>query len=113
MEPIDARTVFAGMKTQFDPHAAKGVNAKIVYELSGSDATMWTLSVQDGVLDVREGKDEGRVQAVVRMSSDDFVKVALGKANPMTLFMTGKLKIDGDPFMAQKFQSFFKKPDHV
>ncbi|KYP80093.1 SCP2 sterol-binding domain-containing protein [Ferroacidibacillus organovorans] len=113
METIDARTIFAGMKTQFDPSAAKGVNAKIVYELSGHDASSWTLSVQDGALDVCEGRDDGRVQAIVRMSSDDFVKVAMGKANPMTLFMTGKLKIEGDPFLAQKFQSFFKKPDNI
>lgn len=112
MENVSARDVIAGMKDNFDHAKAQGVDAAIVYELSGDGGGVWTLRVVDGALSVDEGtpSSDQAAAATVRMSADDFVKVALGQMNPMQGFMSGKIKIQGDPFLAQKFQGFFKRP---
>ena len=105
-----ARDIFAGMKDNFDASKAAGVAAAIAYRLSGENGGAWTLRVRGGELQVDEGLPSGAVNATVSMSADDFVRVATGGLNPMTAFMAGRIKIDGDPFIAQKFQSFFREP---
>ncbi|MCY0876532.1 MAG: SCP2 sterol-binding domain-containing protein [Firmicutes bacterium] len=111
MDQVTARDVVAGMKDNFDAAAAKGVSAVLVYELAGDGGGVWTLDVQDGTLTVDEGIPSGKAAAAtVKMAADDFVKVALGEMNPMQGFMSRKIKIQGDPFTAQQFQGFFKRP---
>ena len=110
LETITARDVFSGMKENFDATAAAGVKAEIVYELTGEHSGVWVLRVDDGRLEVDEGFTNNHPNATISMSSDDFVQVALGRLNPMTAFMSGKIKIKGDLLMAQKFQKFFRQP---
>ena len=39
------------------------------------------------------------------MAAEDFLKLAEGKLNPTSAFMSGKLKIKGDMSLALKLQS--------
>ncbi len=107
---VTAQDIFSGMKENFNEDAAAGVSATIAYELSGDFGGVWTLRVQDGALQVDEGLPSGNVDATVRMDASDFVKVATGELNPMTAFMSGKIRISGDPMTAQKFQDYFRRP---
>jgi len=111
MLQVTAQDVMTGMQDHFDPAEASGVSAVMVYQLSGEGGGVWTLEVANGQLAVDEGLPaDKKVNATVSMSAQDFVKVALGEMNPMQGFMSGKIKIQGDPLMAQKFQKFFKRP---
>ena len=110
VQSITAQDVISGMKNHFDAQAAKGFHAVVTYQLAGEHGGVWTLRVQNGNLEVDEGMLSGESDATVSMSAQDFVKVALGELNPMNAFMTGKIKIDGNPFVAQKIQGFFKRP---
>lgn len=51
-----------------------------------------------------EDKD---AQCTIRMAMDDFNSLMDGSLNPMTAFMTGKFKIEGDMSVAMKLQSLF------
>lgn len=105
-----AREVIAGMKEHFEPERAVGVTASVAYELTGDDGGAWILRVENGHLQVDESLPSGGVSATVTMAADDFVKVATGELNPMSAFMSGRIRIAGDPFMAQRFQTFFRQP---
>ncbi len=110
LQDITAKDVISGMKTHFDTKAAEGIRAVVVYQLSGDHGGVWTIRVKDGTLEVDEGMASGTVDATVSLTTDDFVKVALGEINPMSAFMGGKIKVDGNPFVAQKMQALFTRP---
>lgn len=42
------------------------------------------------------------------VSDDDFVDIALGKTNPQSAFMKGKLKITGNIMLTQKLVPLLK-----
>ena len=44
------------------------------------------------------------------MDAVNFLKLASNRASGPTLFMTGKLKLEGDLMLAQRLTSFFRIP---
>ncbi len=109
MEEITAREVFAGMKSNFLTEAAGELRASVAYVLNGDGGGAWTLKVADAQVEVTEGL-EGKVDATVTTSAADFVSVVLGKLNPVSALMAGKIRIDGDPFLVQKLLGLFRQP---
>jgi hypothetical protein len=76
--------VFAGMSESFNPDKAAGQQV-----------------------------DKGRAESprvTIRIGLADFLRLITGEANGMQLFMTGKLKVSGDLFFAQTYQSWFDRP---
>jgi len=51
-----------------------------------------------------EDKD---ADATVKVSLEDFSNLLTGDLNPMTAFMSGKIKVDGDMSVAMKLQKLF------
>jgi len=51
-----------------------------------------------------EDKD---ADATVKVTLDDFANLLKGDLNPMTAFMSGKIKVDGDMGVAMKLQKLF------
>lgn len=51
-----------------------------------------------------EDKD---ADATVKVSAEDFANLLSGDLNPMTAFMSGKIKVDGDMGVAMKLQKLF------
>lgn len=45
----------------------------------------------------------------LHLSDDDFAKLIAGKANAQKLFMSGKLKVNGDVMKATKMEPILKK----
>ena len=43
------------------------------------------------------------------MEASDYVALSLGEANPMGLFMAGKIEVQGDVMLAMKFQELFDR----
>jgi putative sterol carrier protein len=102
--------VFAGMAESFSPDKAAGQQATVQYEISSPDgAHEYAMRIADGRCEV----DKGRVESprvTIRIGLADFLRLITGKANGMQLFMTGKLKVSGDLFFAQTYQSWFDRP---
>jgi len=70
----------------------------------GSDGAI----LLDGV-DNRVSNDAGEADATIRLSFANFLKLAEGSLNPVTAFMTGRIRIDGDMGVAMQFQSVAAK----
>jgi putative sterol carrier protein len=102
--------VFAGMAGSFNPEKAAGQQAVVQYEISAPDgAHQYAMRIADGRCEIDKGRAESP-RVTIRMGLADFLGLITGKLNGMQLFMTGKLKVQGDLFFAQTYQSWFDRP---
>jgi putative sterol carrier protein len=67
------------------------------------------MRIAEGRCEVERGSAESP-RVTIKMSVADFVRLITGRLNGMQAFMTGKLKVGGDLFFAQTFQSWFDRP---
>ena len=102
--------VFAGMVGSFNPARAAGQQATVQYEITAPDgAHEYSMRIADGRCQVEPGRAQSP-RVTLRIGLADFLRLLTGKANGMQLFMTGKLKVSGDLFFAQTYQSWFDRP---
>ncbi len=66
------------------------------------DAGSWFVVVDNGALSV--SRDASAADCVAACSKEDFERMVVGKQNPTTLFLQGKMKIAGNLVLAQMFQ---------
>jgi putative sterol carrier protein len=79
-----------------------GLHASYVFEIGGG---IWTVKVEDGMVAVSEGDAGG--DCTISTSEATFERIVAGKQNPLTAYMTGKLKIHGDTGAAVRLKSLF------
>jgi putative sterol carrier protein len=102
--------VFTGMSESFNPEKAAGQQAVVQYEISAPDGSHeYAMRIADGRCEVDQGRAESP-RVTIRIALADFLRLITGNANGMQLFMTGKLKVSGDLFFAQTYQSWFDRP---
>jgi putative sterol carrier protein len=94
---------FAQLESKVDPAKTAGMNNSYVFDVDG--AGQWTVRVNDGQVKVSEGVEQADV--TISASADTFERIANGKQNPTTAYMTGKLKVKGDMGAAMKLQKLF------
>jgi ubiquinone biosynthesis protein UbiJ len=79
------------------------VSGTIRCEIEGAGS--WFVGVNNGALSV--SRDTAGADCVIACSREDFVRMVVGKQNPTTLFMQGKMQLTGDIVLAQMFQRLF------
>ncbi|MBN1992922.1 MAG: SCP2 sterol-binding domain-containing protein [Anaerolineae bacterium] len=104
----DVQEIFAKMPAAFLPDKAAGLNKTILIDLNGEGGGQWALKIADGQISVSEGQIDSPNLAL-RMAASDYVALVNGQANPMNLFMAGKIKVEGDVMLAMKFQEMFER----
>ena len=75
------------------------------FRLDIEDAGSWFVVVENGSLTV--SRDTVGADCTLVCSKEDFERMVVGKQNPTTLFMQGKMMITGNPGLAQMFQRLF------
>lgn len=105
---ITAEQLFELMPAHLDANAASGVNVTYQFDLSGPQGGTWWVKVANGTATTGKGPAENPTTTFTA-DAEDYVKIATGKMNATTAFMSGKLKIKGDMNMALKLQSLFKQ----
>jgi putative sterol carrier protein len=105
----DVQEIFDQMPRNFLPEKATGMNKTVQLELSGEGGGQWAINIVNGSLAVNKGRAEAP-NLTLRMDARDYVDLVHGRANPMALFMAGKVKVDGDLSLALKFQEIFARP---
>lgn len=98
--------LFANMAGQFNAEKAADINVTMQFTLSGENGGQWYVQIADGKCDVHQGTASDPT-ATVMMDGDDYSDMVTGKLNPMTAFMSGKVKVDGDLGAVMKFQTLF------
>jgi putative sterol carrier protein len=102
--------VFAGMAESLNPTKAAGQSAVVQYEIGAPDgAHEYAMRIADGRCEIEQGRAESP-RVTIRIGLADFLRLITGNAIGMQLFMTGKLKVSGDLFFAQTYQSWFDRP---
>ncbi|KAG7208737.1 hypothetical protein KM043_014933 [Ampulex compressa] len=92
-----------------NPDKAKKINAIFLYNItsSGEHKAHWTLDLKEG--QVFKGKPKGgKIDATLTLDDKDMVEMALGKLNPQTAFMKGKLKVTGNIMLTQKLKTLME-----
>ena len=104
------KNIFQGMQDAFKPEKASGVNCVIQYEIETEEGTKtWKVEIADGKCTTSEGAGTDP-RLTLKLGLVDFVRLILGQADGPQLFMTGKLKLQGDMMFAMQMQGFFEQP---
>lgn len=103
---MDPKQLFEKMPAAFVAEKAAGVNAVIQINLTGDKGGTWSVNIADGQCTVDEVPAESPSMALT-MDAGDYTAMVGGKLPPMTAFMQGKIKLQGDMGLAMKFQNMF------
>jgi len=101
-----AADIFKEMPGQFKADKAGDLNVVVQFDLSGDDGGQWYVTIANGTCTVDKGKVDSP-KSTIKMDASDYVDMTTGKLNPMTAFMSGKVKVEGDLNTVMKFQQLF------
>ena len=99
------------IQTFFEQLSARGYEP-LLHEISGTyrfdieGKGSWGVVVKEGVVTVT--RELPQADCVWTCDQELFTRMIKGEQNPTTAFMQGKLKITGDPSLAQMFQRLFR-----
>jgi putative sterol carrier protein len=104
--------IFRRMPDSFDATRAASADAVIEWRISerpdgGHDA--YQIVVRGGTCTLAEGTQE-EPRVIYEIGPLDFLRLISGTASGPQLFLVGKLKIQGDLFLAAQVQSWFTVP---
>lgn len=90
-----------------NPGAAESINAVFQFNVTGDNGGTWVIDARPGSAGVSEGASAD-AQCQITIADSDWVALTSGKANPMNMFMMGKIKLSGDMGLAMKLQGLLK-----
>jgi putative sterol carrier protein len=81
------------------------ISGTIRWDIEGAGS--WLVSIQKGTVTVSRANAETEADCVCKCSKEDFDRMVVGKQNPITLALQGKMKVTGNFGLAQIFQRLF------
>ena len=87
-----------------DPAKIEGVDAVILFNLTGDGGGKWTATIADGEVKVEEGETASPTMTL-SMTGQDLVALSNGELNPVSAFMQGRIKVSGDMSLALRLQN--------
>jgi putative sterol carrier protein len=105
-QPTTASAAVEGLPQVFDPAAAAGVDAVILFDLGGREPGQWTVVVHDGTCRVMHGRT---IEPTVTLSidSDLWLAIARGEKSGRDAFMNGEYQVTGDIMFMMRFGKLF------
>lgn len=102
--PETLQEMLSELPKRFDPAAWKGETVVLAFIVTGDAGGQWVARIDDGELSVTEGPADD-ADMVMTASENDFVALINGELNPVSAFMQGRVRIDGDMSLAVKLQN--------
>ena len=97
---------FEEMPNVLNPAAAAGMQKTLQWNITGDQAGVWALKIDDGKGTlIPNGVEKPDITFTV--SDKDWLAITEGKLDAMNAFMTGKLKVAGDMMLAMKVPNLF------
>ena len=113
MRPLILDEIFNRMAEHFRPESARDVDAVIHWRIGGrSDggADEYETVIRDDACEAHRGLAPEEPRVAFAIDGADFLKLVTGNAAGPMLFMSGKLKIEGDLMFAASAASLFTIP---
>jgi hypothetical protein len=104
--------VFGRMPSTFRPDRAGNTNAVIHWVITGrpdGGADTYEVIIADGACTIADSPQR-EPRLTITLGPVDFLKVVSSNANPVMMFMTGKLKAKGDLGLAANIANLFDMP---
>lgn len=109
MSVVDkVRQVMHNLVKAFRPENAAGVNGVLLINLTGDDSSKWSLKFHNQNLTIYKGV-YGSPNLTLTMDAYDFLAMTLEDVNPVVLFAQGRLKAEGDLWLAWQFRTLFDR----
>jgi putative sterol carrier protein len=105
------RGIFRTMERSFDREKGREVTAVMHWEIAGSKGRTerWQVAIADGRC--RAGRELDREPTMtLKLDGRAFLDLVSGAVPGPALFMSGRIKIDGDPMRAAQMTSLFRVP---
>ena len=105
--------IFGRMADHADPAQIKDVDAVVHFKITdapGGGEDVYEAVIKDGSITVNEEPTSDSPKMTMTAAPLPFLKLVTGQEAGPTLFMAGKLKIEGDLMFATQMTSFFRIP---
>jgi putative sterol carrier protein len=104
--------IFNRMADHAEPEKIDGIDAVIHFKITdrpdgGED--LYEAVIRGGAVTVNKEATE-QPKVTITTGPVDFVKLVTGQQSGPVMFMSGKLKLDGDVMFASRMTSFFRMP---
>jgi putative sterol carrier protein len=104
--------IFGRMAEHAEPQKIEGIDAVVHFVITdapGGGSDVYEAVIRDGKVEVsNEPKEQPKVK--ITTAPVPFLKLVTGQQSGPVLFMTGKLKLEGDVMFASRMTSFFRIP---
>ena len=104
--------IFRRMAEHVDPDRARDVTTVVhwkIYDRPDGGYDHVEVLLEGGTCTVSESPSRDAA-ITLKMKPADFLKLVSGNASGPTMFMTGKLKLEGDVMLASRLTSMFRIP---
>jgi putative sterol carrier protein len=103
------KNIFEGMRDSFKPEAAGDVSATVQYDVATDDGVkQWSVNFDNGTCTVNEGPTDSP-RLTMSLPLVEFIRLIFNQAQGPQLFMSGKLKLQGDMMWAMQMQNYFER----
>jgi putative sterol carrier protein len=90
---LEARTAGRSERT-------RGLTASYRFDVDGAGS--WRVEVDDGTVSVSEG--DAAADCVIGVPEDVFLRMVRGEQSPMSAFLMGKIRVEGDAGLAMRLK---------
>jgi putative sterol carrier protein len=107
--------IFGRMAEHVNPDSARGTNAVAHFKILdrpdelGGGYDHYQVVFEDGNCTASD-QIEREPQVTIKVAPIDFLRLASNQVSGPVLFMTGKLKLEGDVMLASRLTGFFRIP---
>jgi putative sterol carrier protein len=107
--------IFGRMAEHVEPEKARGTDAVVHFKIldrpkdQGGGYDHYEVIFEGGKCTASDSPDR-EAKVTLKLNPVDFLKLAANQASGPTLFMTGRLKLEGDVLLASRLTSFFRIP---
>ncbi len=104
IRPVSVKTFLEGIPLLFNPKQAAGLTFTLHFDFTGKEAMQATVEICDDNVNVNEGLN-GNAGLRVKADSEIWVGILNEEVSPLKAFITGKLRLKGNPSYLKKFKN--------
>lgn len=106
MKPKNARALFEQAATGRHNPALEGIRGSYRFDVEG--VSSFRVDVDNGDITVTEGAAGG--DCIIQCDEQDLVRIACGQQNLLTAVLQGRVRLEGDLVLAQRFHGILPGP---